>query len=212
MNEANLFGVAMFAAEVNSADLTEARMQFSILRDSTFCAAGFWGAFLTGAQLYFCRAEFARLNGVSLIGASLKEVEFSAAELERADMIGSDVRRVNFWSASLRGANLDGSTKISIDTLNGAGAAGVDWRSGMLSADHVVGMFGDASTRLKFDRPKCWPNIVLVRNWPEDYSPWHIEFKRWQSNPDAYEWSERRQYYTPDGKLNPDNLPPELRR
>jgi hypothetical protein len=178
------------------------------LRNANLQGFDLQGLDFENARLSSARIEGANLRRAKMQGAVLRGAQMQGADLGEAEMQGADLGGAQMQGADLSGAEIDQSTWATETTFSGAGVTCVDWSSADLSTAHVAALFGDASVKLPFDNPAWWPDIALDWDGPASTSPWHIEFAHWRAAPDTYDWDARRQHYTADGEINPDNRPP----
>jgi len=205
----NFDAARMSGARIEGANLSLAQMKEANLRGAQMKEANLRGAQMEGADLSGAQMEGANLFGAQMEGANLFGAQMKGADLSLAEMKGADLRGAQMEGADLSGAQIDQSTRATKVTFRGAGVARVDWSSADLSTAHVAALFGDASVKLPVETPEWWPDVSLNWHFRSSASPWHIEFTHWQTNPDTYDWSQRRQHYTAEGEINEANPPPE---
>ena len=91
--------------DIQSIDLTDARLDSATLTRANLTGVSLFGATLTGARL-----DGANLTGVSLFGATLTRASLWGADLTRADLTLALLDGAILVSARLDGARLDGAT------------------------------------------------------------------------------------------------------
>ncbi len=207
MQRANLRGAQMQGADLRGAQMQRADLNWAQMQRANLRGAQMQRADLRGAQMQRANLGRAEMQGANLRGAQMQRADLRGAQMQRADLNWAEMQ-----GANLNWAEIDQSTRATETTYHGAGVARVDWSSADLSIPQVTAMFGDASVTLPFENPEWWPDVALDAGLLDLGGPntaWRIEFTHWRSNPDTYDWSQRRQHYTADGQINPDNPPPE---
>jgi hypothetical protein len=201
LREANLQGLDLSRLNFADADLSFAWLQGAAIWNTKLDTANLTGAHLEGADLEGASIR-AYLSQAHMLGARLSFSDMSHTELSGADLYGAIMHETVF----------DVFTSVTQDALAGAGVSDVDWSSSTITPREANHMFGDASVVLPFENPEWWPDVALDRGYwgsETELSPWRIEFNHWLSNPDTYDWSRRRQHYTPHGRIDPAHTPPE---
>lgn len=115
-------------------------------------AADFESALLTQADLSGATLVKADLPNALLRWASLRDADLSYADLEGAELSGADLSRVNFTGAILMGAYVNGETELSganfADALlHGFKIVGADLSGADLSAARVEGAEYNAAAK-----------------------------------------------------------------
>lgn len=213
----DLTGADLRGAELQGAHLRFAKLQGADLEFAKLQGANLWGAKLQGADLGFAKLQGAGLNRAQLIEADLRQAQLQGTRLNRTQLQGADLRHAKLQKAYLGGAKLRGATlrgaqlqgaklwgaelqradlkqaKFNSDTilsaanLRGAAVKNVDFSTAPQIAEHLGGMFGDASVTLPgghglghADWPAHWPKFKLT-NFKFDE-----EWKKWQADPEGY--------------------------
>ena len=108
------------AAQLQGADLNNARLQGAHLGDAQLQGADLRQARLQGADLSRAQLQGADLNGAQLQGADLDRAQLQGADLNGAQMQGAQLPFALLQGADLRQARLQGAD------LRGAGLQGAD--------------------------------------------------------------------------------------
>jgi beta-lactamase regulating signal transducer with metallopeptidase domain len=122
LENAKLMGADLKEANLKNAILTGAKLQGANLKEATLEGTVFTGAELTGADLKEVDLTGKDLRGIRLIGANLKEASLKRADLREADLRGVNIKEANLTGADLRETDLRGAN------LSEADIRGADFR------------------------------------------------------------------------------------
>lgn len=143
----------LVGADLDEADLSQARLAGVDLSDAVLTGAKLGGAdltraVLTGAHLDNADLNHARLEWARLDGAKLSQARLAQADMARADLRGADLAQADLFAADLSGADLSGARLDEAD-LSGANLSGAD-----LNGTHLRAVRHDETTR-----------------WPDGFNP-----------------------------------------
>ncbi len=123
LDEADLSQARLAGVDLSEAILTGAR-----LGGADLTRAGLTGARLDNADLSHARLEWARLDGAKLSQARLSEADMARADLRGADLSGADLFAADLSGADLTRARLD-AADLSGANLTGADLSGAELRA-----------------------------------------------------------------------------------
>ncbi|MEI4231750.1 pentapeptide repeat-containing protein [Roseovarius sp. D22-M7] len=210
LNGTYLQGADLVGARLQGAVLWQARLRGSRLRQARLqgadlMRAGLEGVFLWNAQLQGAKLWEARLQGANLGEARLQGANFAAARLQGVRLLEARLQGAKLWAARLQGANLraarlqgaglaearlqgaflgearfDAHTSLTAAPLRGAAVRDVDFTTIPQIADHLQGIFGDASVTLPDGHgpgheswPAHWPSVKLnPRDFVTQWQAW----------------------------------------
>ena len=112
---ADLSGVDLEYADLDSADLRDANLSGADLRGADLRSANLWYADLRGADLRDASLGCADLGYADLGGANLSGADLEYADLRDADLRGADLGHANLYGADFSGADLGGANLWSTD-------------------------------------------------------------------------------------------------
>jgi uncharacterized protein YjbI with pentapeptide repeats len=187
MQGANLKG-----AQMQGADLWGAQMQGVNLWEAQMQGADLWatqmqGANLREAQMQGADLTVAQMQGANLWATQMQGVNLTVAQMQGAVLWGAQMQGAVLWGAQMQGsilrdAQFDAATDMMAADLTKAAVKAVDFKKIPQTAEHLAGLFGDATTQLPdgIDAPDHWPKFNL--NWDE----FETEWKKWKADPDTY--------------------------
>jgi hypothetical protein len=117
-----LQGNNLIVAQLQGANLADARLQGANLN-----LAQLQGAELAGAQLQGANLESAELRGSHLLYAKLQGANLAYAQLQTADLGGAELQGADLENAQLQGADVRGA-QLQGARLTGANLRGADFR------------------------------------------------------------------------------------
>jgi len=147
---------------------------------------------MQAAKLWDAQMQGANLRGAQMQGANFEDAQMQGAELWRAQMQGANLRRAQMQGAELWRAQMGKSTDLSAANFAGSALRSVDLTTVPIAQDQVNASFGDGTMQAAhlpegIDRPGHWPPDELEFNLlDEATSPFHIEWRRWQDDPEGY--------------------------
>ena len=197
LRHTNLQGADLSGMNLNGAFLSGARLQ-----GATLWQTELQGAALMTARLQCADLMNARLQGAGLSEARLDRSDLSHARLQSAILVKARLREARLWQTQLQNARLveaqlqkaffeatefDSWTDLREASLDGAMVKHINLSAVPEIAEHLPGMFGDASVSLPdrhgrqhIIRPAHWPKLIL--NQDKFFGEW----RKWLSNRDGY--------------------------
>jgi uncharacterized protein YjbI with pentapeptide repeats len=188
LGEAQMQGANLREAQMQGASLEEAQMQGANLERAQLQRAWLRGTNLQRANLSFADLDWAILSGVQMqdarfVVANMNFIRISGSSAEFADFSGAQLISATIFSSRFQGADIYSAN------LQGVAMSQINLTEVPLSDRQVETMFGDASVFVP-------PAILRPQHWPEDRLPYdqidpensafHIEWRRWQADPQGY--------------------------
>lgn len=134
----DLSGLAMDGLVLEAADLREANLSHTILREVTLLRANLNGANLRDADLHKANLAGVDLRNANLSGAVLKGLDLSEAKLAGADLQNANLNGAVLKGVDLRDVKLAG-VQLNDSILTGVNLAGVDLRQVKLFGANLQG-------------------------------------------------------------------------
>jgi uncharacterized protein YjbI with pentapeptide repeats len=181
-NETQMQGADLEGAQMRGADFFKAQMQGADLKGAKMQGAEFKMAAMLGADFRKAQMQGVQFILANMQGADFREAQMQEANFSTAGMKGADFRKAQMQGADLYRAEFDTTTALTAADLTMAAVKAVDFTKIPQTAEHLAGLFGDATTQLPdgIDAPDHWPKFDLA--WRD----FETEWKKWKADPDTY--------------------------